>query len=258
MGLSLESIVKQIRYNSRLWVGLILLLIYLYTILYGGFVQESTNILVSVLTAVILDGLILRYQKKRWILPYSAVVTGFLIGLIINPSFFSWQFSLITTIAIASKYLILPGKKHIFNPAAFGLLAASFIFTDAISWWGVSWSTGIWIFVFIAAGYVLWRLHRIWLPIGFLLSYWTYLSLQGGFSLALISDPTVALFAFIMLPEPQTASIKGYFRYTFGVLVATILIIESIFFPQIKSDPLLISLATVNLITYFLVSRKLI
>ena len=258
MGLSLESIVKQIRYNTRIWIGLILLLISVYTVLYGGFVQLSTNILITILTAVVLDGLILRHQKKRWVLPYSAVITGFLVGLILNPSFLVWQFSLVTALAIFSKYLILPGKKHIFNPAAFGLLAASFIFADAISWWGVSWSMQIWIFVFIAVGYVLWRLHRLWLPIGFLLVYWTYLSLQGGFSLTLISDPTVALFAFIMLPEPQTASIKGYFKYTFGILVATVLIIESVFFPKIQSDPLLISLTVANLIVYFLVSRKLI
>lgn len=257
MGLSLESVVKLIRYEARVQIGIILFLISLYTIFIGDFVQESANTYVAVLTAVILDGLILRYQKKKWVLPYSAVVTGFLVGLILNPSFLAWQFSLVTALAIASKYLILPGKKHIFNPAAFSLIAASFIFGNAITWWGVSWSMQLWIFVFVAAGYVLWRLHRIWLPVGFLLVYWIYLSLQGGFSLTLISDPTIALFAFVMLPEPQTSPIKGYFRYTFGVLVAAILIVESIFFSQVLADPLLISLITANLAVYFLVNRKL-
>jgi len=254
----ITSLIKIVRYESRAQIGIILFLISLYTIFVGDFVQESTNTYVAVLTAVVLDGLIIRYQKKKWVLPYSAVVTGFLVGLILNPSFLAWQFSSVAMVAIASKYLILPGKKHIFNPAAFSLAAASFIFDNAITWWGVSWSMQLWIFVFIAAGYVLWRLRRIWLPVGFLLAYWIYLSLQGGFSLTLISDPTVALFALIMLPEPQTSPIKGYFRYTFGVLVAAILIVESIFFPQISANPLLISLITANLAVYFLVTQKLV
>lgn len=245
-------------YDARFQIGVILFLISLYTIFIGKFYTESINTYVAVITAVIFDGLILRFQKKRWVLPYSAAVTGFLIGLILNPDFAVWQLVLVVVVAIASKYLIPPGKKHIFNPAAFGLVISSFIFDGAITWWGVSWNTQIWIFIFLAVGFVLWRLRRIWLPIGFLLVYWIYLYLQGGLSLTLIADPTVALFSFVMIPEPQTSPIRGYFRYTFGILLAVLLIFYSTFFPQLPNDPLLISLITANLAAYFLVTQKLV
>lgn len=250
--MNINSAFRLIRYDARVQIGSILFLISIYTIFIGGFYQESINTYAAVITAILLDGIILRYQKKRWVLPYSAVVTGLLVGLILNPDFTTWQFILVTTVAIASKYLIPPGKKHVFNPASFGLVMASFAFGGAITWWGVSWSPHVWIFIFVAAGYVLWRLRRLWLPVGFLIIYWLYLSFQGGLSLNLISDPTVALFAFIMLPEPQTSPIFGHFRYTFGFLTVAFVIFYSVFFPQIPSDPLLISLVSANLVGFSL------
>ena len=249
---------KLIRYDPRFQIALILFIISLYTIFVGDFYQESVNTYVAVLTAVVLDGLILRYQKNKWVIPYSGIVTGFLVGLILNPSFPAGLFILVAAIAITSKYFILPGKKHIFNPAAFGLITASIFFSGAISWWGVSWSPHLGIFLFITAGYVLLRLRRIWLPIGFLLIYWLFLAsqggpvspIQGGILLTLISDPTVALFALVMIPEPQTSPIRNYFRYSFGILVAVLLIIFSLFLPSSSPDPLLTSLLTANLITF--------
>ena len=249
-------LVKLISYEPRFQIGLGLFTISLYTIFVGGFYQDSINTYAAVLVAVVLDGLILRYQKKKWVLPYSAIVTGFLVGLILNPSFPIWQFILVATIAVTSKYIILPGKKHIFNPAAFGLITASVFFSGAITWWGVSWSPHIWIFVFFAVGFVLWRLHRLWLPVGFLLIYWLFLASQGSLSLTLISDPTVALFAFVMLPEPQTSPISGNFRYSFGILVAIVLVFISLLLSKIPLDPLLTSLLIADFAAFLLRKYK--
>ncbi|MEX0621788.1 MAG: RnfABCDGE type electron transport complex subunit D [Candidatus Woykebacteria bacterium] len=246
----MNKLVQLLRYDVRAQIGFILFLISLYTTFVGKFYQESIDIYIAVAAAIIIDGLILRLQKKKFVFPYSAVVAGFLIGLILNPQLPSWQFALIASIAIISKYLILPGKSHIFNPAAFGLVFASIIFDGAISWWGVAWSSQIWIFIFLAAGYVLLRLRRIWLPVGFLLVYWSYLTIIGGFSISIISDPTVALFTFVMLPEPQTSPIRNYFRYLFGVLVALSLVFYSALVPKLQTDLLLISLLTANLLAF--------
>src|SRR3989344_8058720 len=145
----MNKLIQLLRYDPRVQIGVILFLISLYTIFIGNFYQKSINIYVAVAAAIIVDGLILRFQKRKFVLPHSAIVTGFLVGLILNPAFASWQFTLVSAIAISSKYLILPGKHHIFNPAAFGLLVASVMFGGAISWWGVAWSSEVWVFIFL-------------------------------------------------------------------------------------------------------------
>lgn len=254
----MENILKLIRFDARVQIATILFLISLYAFFIGDFNQESINILIGILSAVILDGLILRYWKKRWVFPYSAIVTGFLIGLILNPDFAAWQFVFVAFLAISSKYLLLPLQRHIFNPAALGLVVASIFFNGAITWWGVSWVTNLWVFLFIAAGLVLWRLHRIWLPIGFLLIYWAYFAVQGSLSLTLISDPTITLFALIMLPEPQTSPIVGHFRYSYGAFVAVLVILISVLFSTVKTDPLLVSLLLANIAGFALRKFKFI
>lgn len=241
-----------VRYDTRFQIGTILLIIAFYTVLIGNFWSEVDNLAAALITALILDGLVLRIKLKKWARPSSAVVTGLLVGLILNPNFALWQFVLVAAGAVFSKYLILPGKKHIFNPAAFGLVVSSLAFRDATTWWGVSWNQDIWIFIFATVSIVLWRLRRIWLPVGFLLVYWLYLTTQGSFSNSVITDPTIALFAFIMLPEPQTSPIKGSFRYTFGILVGVLLVIYSVFLPRLPTDSLLISLITANVVGFSL------
>lgn len=254
----MNVIFNRIYQEPRIQIGLTLFLISLYTVLFGRFFQESIGLYTTVLASVIFDGLILRFQKKRWVFPYSAIVTGFLIGLILNPDFAAWQFVFVAFLAISSKYLILPLQKHIFNPAALGLVVASIFFNGAITWWGVSWVTNLWVFLFIVAGLVLWRLHRIWLPIGFLLIYWAYFAVQGSLSLTLISDPTITLFALIMLPEPQTSSIVGHFRYSYGAFVAVLVILISVLFSTVKTDPLLVSLLLANIVSLMLRKAKFV
>ncbi len=251
-----KAAVDLILYDARVQIGVILLIIAIYTTLIGGFREQADNIAAALVTALVLDGLALKIKLKKWVWPRSAVVTGLLIGLILNPNFAIWQFVLVAATATASKYLILSGRKHIFNPASFGLVFSSLLFKGAITWWGVSWSSYISLFLFIAASFVLFRLHRLWLPVGFLIAYWLFLYFRGLFTLSLIADSVAALFAFVMLPEPQTSPIYSYFRYIFGVVVATFLIFYSLTFPNIAIDLFLLSLLSADLFTFTFLKIK--
>src|SRR3989338_5663899 len=51
-----------------------------------------------------------------------------------------WTYLLAAVLAISSKYILKLGPKHIFNPAAFGLLTSSIITGTPVAWWGASWN----------------------------------------------------------------------------------------------------------------------
>ncbi|MFI5212517.1 MAG: oxidoreductase, partial [Candidatus Saccharimonadales bacterium] len=70
--------------------------------------------------------------------PESPVITGLILALIITPLLIQSNFLFIAAasgLAMASKYLITIGNKHLFNPVAIAVLATSLGAGQAASWW---------------------------------------------------------------------------------------------------------------------------
>ena len=169
----------------------------------------------------------LRNKKNYW--PFSSLVTGFLIGLIIDPGQSIWIVALACLLGSLSKQFIRVGiRQHIFNPAAFGIMTTSLIFGTQVAWWGVAWGKLSLLILVPLMIRILWGMKRIWLPAGFLIVYFTYLSvITKSFSWDLVLDSTTILFALVMLPEPITSPTSGKFRYLFGPMVAFLAILLS-------------------------------
>lgn len=183
---------------------------------------------VGLMMAIDLGWTYLRSKKLYW--PSASVVTGFLIGLIIAPTEPLWIIAVATMAAFVSKQFIGTGiRQHIFNPAAFGIMAVNIAFAVPVAWWAVAWGQLPIVILIPAMARILWRMRRIWLPITFLLVYITYY-LPIFFPTAiprLILDGTLMLFALVMLTEPTTSPVVGKSKYVFGAAVAVIVIVLS-------------------------------
>ena len=144
----------------------------------------------------------------------SAAVSGSIVGLLAAPGadpLFAWSASVM---AIASKKLLLFDERtHIFNPAAFGLLAALFIFGNQINWWGSSSQ----VLIIIGAGIILYRMKRLPLPLAYFAARALSAALVGGagFTRSALLMPNL-FFAFIMLVEPKTSPGKRGAQLIFG------------------------------------------
>lgn len=188
------------------------------------------------------DALFAFIRKRRWIWTLSSIVTGLLIGLI----------SVNIVVALAACFIASLGKhfvgggdhRHIFNPAALGILSSSVIFGQPVAWWGASW--GIVPVAIIAVGMTptLLKLRRLWMTGLFLL---VYLAATRSFQLTI--DGTVFLFAFVMLPEPTTSVGGGVWTYAWGLLVGGLVAVQ-IIFPVINVDPLLSGLLAADAVGY--------
>lgn len=204
--------------------------------------------LFSIILFSILDLTFHYYKSKKWYYPFSSLVSGLLIGLIIHPSSGIIAIILAVIFGFASKQFIKYKNRHVFNPAAFGILVSSMILGFPISWWAAA-GGRIFILLTIISGLVLWKLRRIHMPISFLVGYFAFLAVSLGIkpAISLSIDGTVFFFAFIMLTEPMTSSISGFWKWAFGLIVLAGIILSYLLKISF-ADPLLLSLLITNLL----------
>jgi Na+-transporting NADH:ubiquinone oxidoreductase subunit NqrB len=97
------------------------------------------TVLISISSAVLLDGLIIWKKERKFRFPGGALISGLIIAAIIEPDLENQFIYLIPpTVAILSKHLIRVSNRNIFNPAAFGLLTTTLLFQDGITWWATN------------------------------------------------------------------------------------------------------------------------
>jgi ferredoxin-NADP reductase len=130
-------------------------------------------------------------------------------------------------IAIGSKYLLAFKNKHLFNPAAFGVAAATILGSGAASWW-VGGNLPLLAFVLIGGLLLVRKLQRFDLVLSFAIAAVLSIVITGRFSnpltgasLALLHTP-LFFFAFVMLSEPLTTPPTRALRIAYGVLVGVL------------------------------------
>jgi Na+-transporting NADH:ubiquinone oxidoreductase subunit NqrB len=142
----------------------------------------------------------------------SALITALGLCLLLKANEL-WVLALAAFLAIASKFLIRAGDKHLFNPANFGIIAVLLLT-------GQAWvSPGQWgnqvvlLFLIGASGLiVLLKVGRLDTSIAFLSSFGGLLFLQNviykgwplDHLLHSLSTGTLLLFAFFMITDPKT------------------------------------------------------
>ncbi len=196
----------------------------------------------------------------------SVYITALILTLIITPfsgpsaaSYFSiavWA----SVWAMASKYIFAIKKKHIFNPAAFGVALTALTVNQAASWWVGTVS----LLPFVVAGGILMtrKLLRSDLVFSFLATALVaalFLGIAAGqdagrlVSQALFDSP-LFFFAFVMLTEPLTTPPTENLRMAYGILVGFL------FAPQVHLGSFYFSpelaLIAGNIFSYLVSSKK--
>src|SRR3989344_2323230 len=161
--------------------------------------------------------------------PESTLITSLILSLIMGPGYIDYRSYLLFTvagvIAIASKYILAWKGRHIFNPAAFGAVAAALILNQGASWW----VGGEWMMLPILLGgfLILRKVKRFTMVLIFTLGFLLPAITTGvGKSeylqdiLAFLTTSPILFFSFVMLIEPQTSPYKSLNQVLYGILVA--------------------------------------
>lgn len=117
----------------------------------------------------------------------SAGITGLILAMVLTPLPI-YQQIIVGLVAILQKHLIKRDNRHIFNPAAFGLLFAWIVFGSPPVWWAVATFA---VFLFLFSDYLIERLplsFSFYLVSTILVSAFVYFT-TGVFSFSILSYP---------------------------------------------------------------------
>ena len=164
----------------------------------------------------------------------SAYITALILALIITPPpsfsdvpylvFIFWA----AVWAMASKYIITIGKKHIFNPAAFAVVLTALTINQSASWW-VS-NPSLTPLIFVGGLLITRKIKRFDLVLTFIfvsllatgiMHANTPLMLPKIIWSSLYTSPLL-FFAFFMLTEPLTTPPTKHLRMGYGAIVGAI------------------------------------
>ncbi len=162
----------------------------------------------------------------------SAYITGFILALIVSPVAPSDGAGVgflifVSAWAMASKYIFAIGKKHIFNPAAFGVALGALMLGQSATWWVAS-STVLMPLVVIGGFLVVHKIRRFDLVAAFSVVALTAVvvtSSSGGALTHLAQTVLYSPFSFltlVMLTEPLTMPPSRFLRVGYAAIVGVL------------------------------------
>ena len=201
-----------------------------------------TTILAIVSTSVI-DAILTYARTRVFQITESAVITGFIVGYVLSSDEAWFKFVFASLIAILSKHFIRVQKKHVFNPAAFGIFASIILWGASTQWMG----TYVWYIVVPFGFYLAHKTRRLEIIVGYAVVFLVFFganAIMQRVSLLNVLGYSSYFYIFVMLIEPKTAPIKPAGKYLFGAGAATLVFVLTQ--AGIRVDAELLSLLAMN------------
>lgn len=209
-----------------------------------GFNRSPAQILLIVSSACALDMLFhWLFRGGTLLFPLSAAITGCSLSILTNFAHGLWLPVVPVFFAIASKYLITYQKRHVFNPALFGIVMSLLVANGAIAASpAYQWGGSLAMVAFIVTTALLlfaFKIKRTALILSFLGFYAIQLGLRAYLMydivppetivLGTFTSPAFYLFTFFMITDPATSprSIKGQVWMSFIIVVVDLLLHKS-------------------------------
>jgi Na+-translocating ferredoxin:NAD+ oxidoreductase RnfD subunit len=177
---------------------------------------------IAVVSTVVIDSLIIYLRQKKFLISESSVISGLIIGYVLASDTAWWVIVLTSLLAIGSKHLIRIHKKHLFNPAAFGIFLSIILFGVSTQWRG----TYIWYIIIPAGIYFAYKIRKIEILIGYFITFLILFGTQAllkKVNLLNIFGYLSYFYIFIMVIEPKTTPIKPLGKFIFGIGVCAII-----------------------------------
>lgn len=178
--------------------------------------------LIAVISAIGIESVILFFKDKELAVTDSSIISGLIIGYVLSSDSPWWIFLSASFLAISSKHLIHFHRKHLFNPAAFGIFLTIVLFGASCHWRG----TYMW-YIFLPFGlYFISRIQKLEVLIGYVLTT------LGLFGIQAVAQKTPLLnifgylsyfYIFIMMIEPKTTPVKKRGKFIFGIGVSVLI-----------------------------------
>ncbi|MBI4065880.1 hypothetical protein HY412_01670 [Candidatus Kaiserbacteria bacterium] len=162
----------------------------------------------------------------------SVFITPFILVLVVSPVAVADVAGavilvVVASVAMASKYVLALGKKHIFNPVAVALVFSAFVFGVPASWW-IAGILPLLPFLVVGGLVIVYKLRKFDLILAFFTASFVTIALISQNFVAGIQATflysAIFFFAFVMLTEPLTMPNTRVLRIIYGALVGALFI----------------------------------
>ena len=256
-GTSYPLVLPKLR-DSRLHVAGVVITLHTLGQVGLGFHVSVPQILAAILTCFVLQVLITFREKKAFVWPASAMLTGSGIALILRVpstpvgdhwSFHQWwMFSGIAAFSLMTKFVVRRNRSHVFNPSNVGLVIAFIVLgstrVEPLDFWWAPITNPAMVLayaVILVGGSLVTRRLGLMVTV---LSFWTVLTLGTAVNaasgqcftarwafapvcgtdlwLTLVTSPEILIFTYFMITDPRTVPLGRVGRITFGALVGVV------------------------------------
>lgn len=208
----------------------------------------------AVFLALSVESVILYFKAKSWKFTSSSVITGLIIGYVLSSDQEWWKFLAACALAILSKYLIVFKKKHIFNPAAFGIFLTLILSGASTQWKG----TYAWYILLPAGFYFAHKFGKLRIIISYFfaaLALFAAAAITRGAPLGQILGYFSYFYIFVMIIEPKTSPVKPREQVIFGAGIAILIFVLTEL--GARFDVELLSLLILNMVILCVNQRKI-
>jgi len=184
-----------------------------------GFNRSPDQVLVTCLSAMALELLLMKLFRGKIEFPLSALITGMGLSILLNYSH-TYAFLLIPVFfAIGSKYVFTFRSRHVYNPAMIGVVLSLLIMNELITsapayqWNGLA--SMAYFIAFPALMFFMPSINRTPLVVAFLVTFTCQVALRAlimrhhlpfqTLFLGTLSSPSFLLFTFFMITDPATS-----------------------------------------------------
>jgi len=182
------------------------------------------TIILTIISASIAEGIFLYLKTGFLQVTESAIITGLIVGFVISTDEPFWKLICACVLAIISKRLIYFQKKHIFNPAAFGIFLTVVLFGASLQWKG----TFAWHILMPFGIYFIYKIKKVGVIVGYavvsLILFATGALLQRT-PLWNIFGYFSYFYIFVMVIEPKTTPNRLMRQLIFGAGIAILIFI---------------------------------
>lgn len=199
---------------------------------------------IAVISCVISESALVYLKTKQRIITESSIISGLIIGFVLSFDEPWWIFVLASVLAISSKHLIRLNKKHLFNPAGFGVFLAIILFGAQTQWQG----TYLWYILTPIGLYFTFKIKKIEVLAGYFLATIVLFGSQAIIQKSGILNLFGFLgyfYIFVMVIEPKTSPFKPLGKFIFGASLGSLIFILTQ--SGVKFDAELFSLLVLNL-----------
>jgi len=200
--------------SIKVQLGIFLLLFSVYIVFLEKHAEFLLAICISVISAALVDSAATYLKKKEFVLTESSIITGLIVAYVAGSQAW-WMIALASILAISSKHIIRFKARHIFNPAAFGVLVAVFILGAYTEWKGAY----LWYVIIPFGVYFSFKIKKLELVISYFIVSFILFGVQAVIQNVQIFNMLGYLnyfFIFIMLIEPMTTPMTKFGKIIFG------------------------------------------